>query len=313
MEKIIIVAACDDKYSSHAGALAASIFANNSEVAVEFNLLTDYLSEENRRKFEQLATKFHQIVHIVDVDKSRFESLPIGEAFEDHINVCTYYRLLIPSILQDVNKLIYLDCDMIVRESLLPLWQEDVEGYAFAGVMDIASMQRTCPLRLHYPVAESYYNSGMCVYNLRYLREHAFDDIVSDFITHHADLIVCHDQDIMNACFHGQYKPVPEKWNMLNDFLAYRYEYNGEDVPSFESAKRDPAIVHFTTAIKPWHAECQNPYTDEYWKYLRMTPWKDERPVRFFPSSRQSFLYRMKWGLKRVLAGVGIKRGYVRR
>lgn len=312
MEKIIIVAACDDNYSSHAGALATSIFANNRDVIVEFNLLTDYLSEGNRIKFRKLAAMYHQTVNIINVDKSRFESLPIGESFEDHINICTYYRLLIISIFKDVDKVIYLDCDMIVRKSLLPLWHEDVEGYAFAGVMDITSMQKSCPLRLHYPVEESYYNSGMCVYNLKYLREISFDDIVAGFIAQHANLIVCHDQDIMNACFHGKYKTVEETWNMLNDFLVYRYDYNGIDEVSFEAAKRDCSIVHFTTAIKPWHKECQNPYTYEYWRYLRMSPWQKEHSVSFFSSTCQSVLYRLKWSLKKVLAGVGIKRGYIK-
>lgn len=168
MEKIIIVAACDDKYSSHAGALAASVFANNQDVVVEFNLLTDYMSEENQQKFLQLATTFKQVVKIIHVDKSRFENLPIGQAFEDHINISTYFRLLIPDVFCSENKILYLDSDMIVRKSLLPLWNSEIRNYAFLGVRDIEEMQQTNPLRLNYPIEDSYFNAGMGLYNLDY-------------------------------------------------------------------------------------------------------------------------------------------------
>lgn len=313
MEKIIIVAACDDKYSPHAGALAASVFENNKTVLVDFNLLTDYISEDNQLKFQQLAAAFKQVVNIIHIDKSRFEALPIGQAFEDHINISAYFRLLIPSIFSSENKILYLDSDMIVRKSLLPLWNTDVRDYAFGGVKDIEQMQQTIPLRLNYPKSESYYNSGMGLYNLQYLRQVGFDNIVSDFIANHSALIVCHDQDILNACFHGKFKSVSETWNMLNDFLAYRYKYYGDDVECFEAAKRDCAIVHFTTAIKPWHIECQNPYKAEYWKYLMMTPWKDEQPEYFFTNVYQRYLYLAKWKVKELTTKLGIKRGYIRR
>lgn len=313
MEKIIIVAACDDKYSSHAGALAASVFANNQDVVVEFNLLTDFMSEENQQKFLQLATTFKQVVKIIHVDKSRFENLPIGQAFEDHINISTYFRLLIPDVFCSEDKILYLDSDMIVRKSLLPLWNSEIRNYAFLGVRDIEEMQQTNPLRLNYPIEDSYFNAGMGLYNLDYLKQLGFNEIVSEFIANHSNLIICHDQDILNACFHGKFKPVSETWNMLNDFLTYRYQYYGEDKTSFEAAKKDCCIVHFTTAIKPWHKECQNPYKSDYWKYLKMTPWKDEKPVFFFSNIYQRYMYLSKWRIKKIISKIGFKRGYIKR
>lgn len=312
MKRIVIVTACDDKYSPHCGALAASIFHNNTTCQIEFNILTDYISPGNKGKFAQLANDFHQTINIINVDKSRFDNMPIGELFEDHINISTYYRLLITEVFSTEDKILYLDSDIIVRKNLANLWDTDLEGFAFGGVRDITAMQQSCPIRLQYPVFDSYYNAGVGLYNLKYLRQTNFEGIVADFIKNNFSLIVCHDQDILNACFHGRFKSISETWNMVNDFLLYRYSYCGENEEAFNRAKKDCAIVHFTTSMKPWYKECQNPYKYEYWKYLKMTLWKDNKEISFFKNRWARFIYLLKGYLKVILLAVGIKRGFVR-
>ena len=44
--------------------------------------------------------------------------------------------------------------------------------------------------------------------------------------------------------------------------------------------QRNPAVIHFTTEIKPWHYYCFHPEKDLYFEYLDRTPWVGQRPDR---------------------------------
>lgn len=279
MERIVIVTACDDKYAQYCGVLITSIFDNNKENNVIVNILTDYISDENRNLMQQLERMYGRNINIINIDKELFSALPLP-SHAPQINICTYYRLLIPTLFPTEERVLYLDCDMIVRKNLMELWKTDLKGYAFAGVRDCYQMQRAC-IRLNYTLDEYYYNAGMGLYNLNYLREIGFDKIVKTFIHEHYDLIICHDQDILNACFHGQFKSVSVRWNLLDVFIRRDYKYPYDDKDDFISSCKDGAIIHYSgPCSKPWFKDTLHPYVKDFLHYYEISPWNFEMKYR---------------------------------
>lgn len=306
MERIVIVTACDDKYVPYCGILITSIFDNNKELDVIVNILTDYISDENRKLLHRLAVQFKQTINVIDIDKKQFAHLPLP-AHAPQINICAYYRLLIPTLFSYEDRVLYLDCDMIVRKSLVDLWRTDMVDYAFAGVRDSYLMQRCCS-RLKYPSEEHYYNSGMLLFNIEYLKNNNYDLVVQKFISERYDLIVCHDQDILNACFHGHFKPISTTWNMLDIFLHRNYPYEYEDLDEFQRSRLDPAIVHYSgPCSKPWFKDTFHPYLKDYLKYYKMSPWKFEIKYRL-PLMPRIKLYIKHFCLE-FLGVIGLKYG----
>ena len=156
-----IVCACDDGYSVHCGALITSIFENHTHCRIEVFVLTDSISDDNRAKFGLLADRYHQRIDIIAIDKSLFRNLPFGGKF-DNISLATYYRLLVASVLPDnLDKVLYLDCDIIVKADLMPLWNIDLNRFAFAAVEDALPHSVEAPKRLDYSALERYYNCGV--------------------------------------------------------------------------------------------------------------------------------------------------------
>lgn len=311
-ENLIVVTACDDKYCPHSGAMLASLFTNNSRYSITANILTDDMSALNRTRFQEMESMFGQKINVILVDKKQFEHLPIGEYFADHINICTYYRLLAVNLFPQEHRILYLDSDIIIRHDVSEFWKMNLDNCAFAGVKDVSFMLETCPQRLSYPVSDGYFNAGVGLYNLDYLRSVDFNAIISEYIASNLDNILYHDQDILNACFHGKFKSVSEKWNMVNDFLLRNYQYKGDDYISFNMARTDASIVHFTSLYKPWYRECQNPYKKDYWKYLKMTPWKEMQPQNIIQSKLKRYKYYLKEYIKKMLGVLGLKYGYIR-
>lgn len=276
MDKMIIACACDNGYAAHCGTMLTSVFENSKNIKIEIYILTDFIDEENRRKFDVLSAQYCQEIHIVDIDMNFFKELP----YMGNNSLAPYYRLLIPQVIPDnVGKILYLDCDIIIRNNLYELWSIDIEGFAFAAAEDAFIQISEFVKRLCYPLDDSYYNTGVLLYNLTYLREMQFSTRVEYYCQNYRERIVFHDQDVINAIYHGRIKRIPVKWNVMDSFLFREPWINPAYKKELEVALVNPYIIHYTGALKPWFKECHNPYKGEYWNYRALSPWKDGKIV----------------------------------
>lgn len=292
MEKIIIACACDNNYAGYCGIMLTSVFENNKTNHIEANILTDFIDEANSQKLYDLGQKYGQEVKIINVDKSYFENFPIGQRFKNYISLCTYYRLLIPSLFS-CSKVLYLDCDIIVRTNISELWNEDIENYAFAAVKDMTFTINTSIPRLKYRFEDSYYNAGVCLFNVDFLRTFDFDNKVFRFMKDFADRIIYHDQDILNGICHGYFKDLSVKWNMMEPFLKKDPQCDPSNQEELKKYQCSPAIIHYTSSIKPWFVECKHIYIREFWYYAKLSPWKDIQPSMKFKSIKDRIRYEL--------------------
>lgn len=178
--------------------------------------------------------------------------------------------------------MLYLDGDMIVRHSLLPLWNTDITGCAVGVVCDYDSgMDRYNNYnRLKYSPHLGYFNAGMLLVNLKYWREHQVVNEFAEDIRHHSEDIRFHDQDVLNFVFRERKKEVSVKYNLQSGFLLKHpycdYEKNEQDI---HEAIKDPVIVHFVLS-KPWYAynrEPTHPFASTFFKYQNQTKWRGVR------------------------------------
>lgn len=203
-----------------------------------------------------------------------FKEFPIENAY---INITTYYRLLLPNILEGIDKVLYLDCDVIINSSICNLWNNDISKYAIAGVRDRINNSIRLYNRLKYDIKLEYINAGVLLINLKKWREeNIFEKALSIAVTSPA-ILKNHDQDIINILFCNSKKILNFKYNLLEYYL-YTEDWLYLDrkyYPEIIEACKNPVIVHFCMPQKPWHIECINPYKELYYKYRKMTPWPE--------------------------------------
>lgn len=265
----------DNNYVQYCSVVIASIIYNNQNEKITFHLLSDNITNENKQKLQGWLSSYkNKSVIFYRVDISTFKDFPIKDAY---INISTYFRLAMPSLLPDIKKILYLDCDVIVNRSLKDLWDVDISGYACAGVRDRINDSIRLYNRLNYPMSDGYVNAGVLLINLERWRQ---DNIVEKSISiarKESDKLKNHDQDLINKIYHGQIKMLPFKYNLLEYYL-YTENWLYMDrkyYPEIIEACKSTAIIHFCMPQKPWHYECINPYKELYYKYRAMTPWPE--------------------------------------
>lgn len=289
MADIKIACSCDNNYVPHCGALIASIFANNRNNDIEINILTDGIDEQNTKRLKLLANTFKQTVKIIIVDTSLFSIFKNSKS-RMKLPIQTYFRLIIPNIFKDYNKIIYLDVDMIVCSDLSEIWNLNIEDKVIAGVPDTERNIAPACKRLGYPISESYYNAGFGLYNLSAMRETNLLDEAVAIAKTSPEKLLYHDQDILNYIYHGKFFEVSLKWNFMQPFLMLEPSVVSRQKKELEKFIHNPCIIHYTS-IKPWFIECEHPYKSEYWKYLGMTPWAGRRPVHVYHNFKTLLQY----------------------
>lgn len=161
------------------------------------------------------------------------------------------------SLLQNISKVIYFDCDVIVTTSLTNLFNVDVTNYAFAAVKDINKrMLKKNP---------NYVNSGVLLLNLDYWRKENIEEKLLNFTKENIDNIKTGDQEVLNRCLFGKIKVIDDEWNVQSSNFTNRSSYTNS-----------PKAIHFVARNKPWSKKSFSYHKNEYFKYLQLTPWKLE-------------------------------------
>lgn len=293
----------DDNYIKYCFVVIASIIYNNQNEAITFHLFSDGITDENKQKLQSWLSSYKNksvVFHKIDI--STFKYFPIKDAY---INISTYFRLAMPFLLSDIKKVLYLDCDVIVNQSLKDLWDVDISGYACAGVRDRINDSIRLYNRLNYPMSDGYVNAGVLLINLeKWRQDNIFEKSIS-IARKESDKLKNHDQDLINKIYHGQIKMLPFKYNLLEYYL-YTEEWLYLDRKYYSEiieACKSPAIIHFCMPQKPWHYECINPYKELYYKYRAMTPWpklKLTHKVQHLSNKQKLKLFLERMGLYKV-------------
>ena len=108
----------------------------NTKSFIDFYILDCGIHEFNKKQLESLKEKFNNFsIKYISIDLKQFDGLK-GYGKSNFIDC--YSRILIPEIVPEIEKAIYLDTDIIVINDIELLWKEDLGGYSIAGVLDIA-------------------------------------------------------------------------------------------------------------------------------------------------------------------------------
>ena len=282
--KLDIVACTDRRNVMPTGVMMCSVCVNNSDLDIQFHIITD--TDVTERDCDDLtavvAPYSRASVCFYHADEQLLEhSFP---KVDDLITRASYFRLFNRYTPVAIEKVLYLDGDLIVRHSLTELWETDLSCYALAAVPDMREDTTDRFEGLGYSKSLGYFNSGVLLINLAYWRDHQATKLFDEFLRDRWETIRFHDQDVLNYVFREQKMRMPNKYNFQNVFLFKIPEY---DRPRYEeevmAARKDPVIVHFSGEIKPWkYTYAHHPYQSTFYKYQDMTKWKgvfiDERP-----------------------------------
>jgi lipopolysaccharide biosynthesis glycosyltransferase len=286
-----IVCGVDNNFVQHCGVLMTSVFENNKEEEITFHILTDGLTQKNQLLLEQVASSYNQQIQIYCIDKSILKDCPIRK--NDRLNLATYFRILIPFVLPDsLYKVLYLDCDIIVRKNIKELWSYDISNNPIGAVYDMVVEDIRHYNRLCYNRELGYFNAGVLLINLDYWKDNGISNKLLHYIDQYPERTRWHDQDALNGVLIKETVILPFKYNMQNSFFRKDPMLRKEFLIEINQYLSDPIILHYSTGNKPWFKGSNHPLKGEYLKYLVLTPWKKYKRT-FSPTA--NFKYKLRF------------------
>lgn len=268
-----IVCAADQNYIAHTATMLHSLWTAHPGVSIHVHFMhAPELPMALRQRLDGMVRKLGMTLHWVVVE----DQLMAGLSGQGYIPPVVWYRIFMPRLLPDLDRVIYLDSDVLVVDSLLPLWQLDLADNYFAAVTNaVPDYFAHRAEELGLPGPGSYFNAGVAVWNLAALRGTAFIDEVLDCWHQHRDELRWLEQDILNRLYHQRRLPLHPRWNCQNGIYYGSWGVQLFAPNEVSEALETPAIIHFEGGVwaKPWHLLSPHPLRGLYWKHRRQTPW----------------------------------------
>lgn len=252
----------DGNYSVWAGTTMQSIVENTKAPIVFHILHDDTLNEINKNKLSLIADNSGN-----DIEFHHFNSDVFG-TFADSMNrfaIGTMFRIMLPDIMPDLKKIIYLDSDLFVNTDIEELWNLNIDNYCLAAAQDCSTIRNW---GTPYAVAagqtsrDRYFNAGVLCMNLDNIRKNGslFQQVI-DYLNDNPRTWLP-DQDALNAIFSGKTLLIDEKWNYFIDEARKNNE------------KAEKKIYHYAATLLMLHTN--NEIDRAYYFTILRTPWGEQ-------------------------------------
>ena len=312
-----IVYACDDRYAMIAGISIASLYEQHREVDdLSVYILICNVTNESIRKLSAVAERHGRCIHFMDTTLLMDAFLPDSPLRTGQWSAAAYARLYAAELLPQIDKIMYLDCDVLISGSLLPLWEMDLSEYGCAAVTEpFSAMHKQ---NIGVKAEDNYFNSGVMLIHLNHWRKVHAKERFFECIARHNGRVPYVDQGVLNEVFCGQIVILPAKYNVFTEFYdfsygeieryrAARFAYSKEEI---QKAKEEPAVIHFTGSFltaRPWCEGSGHPYAAKWLWYKDRSPWKD---APLWKNKRSFEKEALGWIFKRMprLFGIEIAR-----
>lgn len=265
LENIPIFFAIDDGYTPFLAVALQSLIENASK---DYNycikILHTNVGEEHKKQIKKYES---ENVNIEFVDLSYYiEKVQDKLYTRDYYTNTTYFRLFLPELYPQYDKVLYLDSDIIVVGDISELYNTDMGTNLVAAAPDDIIQynkvfQDYAELVVGVAKYQNYFNAGVLLMNLDELRKFDFEEKFL-YLLGTVKFSVAQDQDYLNRLCKGRVTLISHDW----DVMPYVNE---------ETKPEDIKLIHYNFAYKPWHFEDVT-YNEYFWKYAKETEFYDE-------------------------------------
>jgi lipopolysaccharide biosynthesis glycosyltransferase len=278
---INIAVTVDDNYIKPLIVMLVSLFNSNWNSKFNIFLIHSDLSDDNLNKVSNLFKLYGQVINIIKLDQSLFEKATSVE----HVTKETFYRLLLTEIIpKDIDKILYLDPDIIINGPITKLYNKKFNNkLAIAAEVAADNSRWNNQKRLiGIPIKATYFNAGVLLFNLKLMRKSPIftKEFMLDYVIKNNKRFIEGDQSCLNALLWD--KVIVLNCNIYNYDTRFYYDAHRNNFIKFlisnireqNLASRKSIIIHYRGASKPWQGNYYGKLWNIYWHYEHMTEYK---------------------------------------
>ncbi len=258
LNEIPVFFAVDDTYIPFLAVSLQSLIDNSSEEnKYIIKILFTKVAEENKLKIKKYE-KQNVKIDFVNLNK-QLEEVQGKLYTRNYFSNTTYFRLFIPELYPQYDKVLYLDSDTTILSDVAELYNEEIGDNLVAAIPDgavqtIEIFQEYVEKVVGVIDYNNYFNAGILLMNLEELRKYKFQEKFL-YLLEKVKFEVAQDQDYLNRLCKGRVKLLDDSWNKM---------------PIMGVNDKKPNIIHYNLGFKPWHFD-DVPYQEYFWKYAEKT------------------------------------------
>jgi lipopolysaccharide biosynthesis glycosyltransferase len=277
-----IVFAADDNYALPlAVAIRSTVDNCPTPDSLSFTLLHQEMSDDMVDRVLKSCPEAD--IDVVRVPKEAYADLPT----KDYLTTATYLRLLIPTLLAEHERVLYLDADSLVLGDVREVLDAPLRGHPLAAVTDPSAPRFDSPegvrhwRELGMDPATPYLNAGLLLIDTKAWREmNIVEETIAYVRRFGTDILL--DQEALNLVVRGNYQPVPLAWNIYPELagtVIIARRLGRELPPEYLEAVATPKLVQFVGEDKPWTRQAMRaPFSKTFYHYVDRTAWAGWRP-----------------------------------
>ena len=247
-QQINILVTLDANYIPHLNVMLYSLIYSNPDCYFHVYLLHSAVHDQDIRSTLKILGNSGRLIMVKAGDNS-LENAPVTDRYPREI----YYRIFAAKYLpENIDRVLYLDPDLIVNGSVKELYQLPMDEYYFAAASHTGTLMTTLnSLRLDMEEDSAYINSGVMLMNLELLRkEQNFEDVFS-FIEKRKNVLILPDQYIISSLYGNRiYVLDTFRYNMTE--RLYKLYAPFEKDLNLEWVRNHSVIIHYCGRNKPW-------------------------------------------------------------
>lgn len=249
-EPIALLTTLNENYLPQLKVLITSIWVNNPDETFLLYLIHRSIPQAELEEMAGDCIRLNCTLCPVMVNEALFRAAPTTRRYPQEM----YYRLLAPQLLpKTLDRIIYLDPDTLVINTLRPLWELDLEGNLFAAAAHTGPTELANDVnRIRLKTEHKYYNSGVLLIDLAAGRERIAPEEIFRYAEEHPKELILPDQDILNILFGDQTLELDDYiWNYdARNFRSYMMRSSGTSTVDW--VVENTVVLHFCGKAKPW-------------------------------------------------------------
>ena len=266
---INILVTLNEAYVPHLNTMLMSLISNNKNIVPKVYLLHSSVKESTLKLTRRILSQSNGELFTIYADEETLKEAPTTERFPREM----YYRIFAAKYLpKELDRILYLDPDIIINGSVKELYEIHMEGCFFAAASHNGAVTRAINgRRLKLQKGTPYINSGVLVINLKELRRNQDCSQVFDYIARNRKKLILPDQDIISALYGDKIIELdPHIYNMTERQFRYSRLTGGKK--DLEWIRQNSVIIHYCGKNKPWRDKYRgklNVFYNEAVKNLR--------------------------------------------
>lgn len=297
----------NDAYAVFAGVSMTSLFEHNRDIAdLRVYVLDEDISRARKEELEDNARKYNRSITFYETKQLVEYMKEIGIPSYRN-SYATNMKMFLPHFLEDdLDRLLYIDSDTIIKASIKSLYRMDMDGKSIAMGLDVMGGKHK--LYIGHGREDNYYNAGIILFDVTRWKSEDCTQKIVDHVKQVRAHYMSPDQDLLNVVFKDNIAVFDLRNNLQPLHMAYttaqiqRYfpQKNYYDKSVIQKALENPVILHTFRFLGefPWHKDSLHPAVKEFDYYLKLSVWKGYQKL---PTEQDGFVFKIERMLYRCM------------